>query len=127
MRLPHWFKEGLAVMVSGGGGAEGVSESQARAAVRRGDHIAIESSGSLLNLTTVKFENPPAIPNGSLTEMAYRQAGLFVAFLHDTNPAGFEHMMDAIFQSRPFAEALETGYATDLPNLWSRFVQANVN
>jgi len=29
-RLPQWFKEGLAAMVSGGGGAEGVSESQAR-------------------------------------------------------------------------------------------------
>lgn len=47
IRLPNWFKEGLAVMVSGGGGAEGVSELQARDAIRRGDHIAIESAGSL--------------------------------------------------------------------------------
>jgi hypothetical protein len=48
-RLPQWSKEGLAVMVSGGGGAEGVSESQAREAIR-GDHIAIATSNSWLNL-----------------------------------------------------------------------------
>ena len=31
--LPNWFKEGLAVMLSGGGGAELVSEDEARAAI----------------------------------------------------------------------------------------------
>jgi hypothetical protein len=128
MRLPHWFKEGLAVMVSEGGGAEGVSEAQARDAIQRGDHIAIESAGSLLNLATVKFNNPAEIPNGSFRiEMAYRQAGLFVSFLHDSNPAAFERMMDAIFQSRPFADAVATAYEADLPTLWSRFVEAKAN
>jgi hypothetical protein len=125
MRLPHWFREGLAVMVSGGGGAEGVSEAQARDAVRRGDHIALESSASLLNFDDAEFENPPVIPDSSFrTLMAYRQAGLFVAFLHDSNPAGFERMMDAIVQSRSFADAVTAGYAADLPTLWSRFAQA---
>jgi hypothetical protein len=33
VRLPNWFKEGLAVMVSGGGGAEFVSEQEARTAL----------------------------------------------------------------------------------------------
>src|SRR5262245_44465141 len=81
MRLPLWFKEGLGVMVSGGGGAEGVSELQARDAIRRGDHIAIESSSSLLNLAAVKFVRSPEIPDISFRiQTAYRQAGLFVAF-----------------------------------------------
>jgi len=39
MRLPQWFKEGLGVVVSGGGGAEGVSELQALEAIRHGDHM----------------------------------------------------------------------------------------
>jgi hypothetical protein len=128
MRLPQWFKEGLAVMVSGGGGAEGVSEVQARDAIRRGDHIAIESAGSLLNLAAVKFEHPPQIPDTSFRILlAYRQAGLFVTFLHDTNPGGFSRMMNAILDDRPFAEAVTTGYETDLPTLWSRFAQAKQN
>ncbi len=96
IHLPNWFKEGLAVMVSGGGGAEGVSELQARDAIRRGDHIAVESAGSLSNLVFVKFEQPPETPNTSFRfQMAYRQAGLFVTFLHDTNPDGFARMMNA--------------------------------
>src|SRR5262249_5262990 len=124
MRVPEWFKEGLAVMVSGGGGGEGVSELQARDAIRRGDQKAIESSSSLLNLAAVKFEQSPEIPDSSFRiQMAYRQAGLFVAFLHETNPVGFARMMNAILDGRPFAEAITTGYETDLQILWLRFAQ----
>jgi hypothetical protein len=128
LRLPHWFTEGLAVMVSGGGGAEGVSELQARDAIRRGDHIAIESASSLLNLAAVKFEHPPQVPDTSFRIlMAYRQAGLFVTFLHDTDPVGFARMMNAILDGRPLAESVPTGYETDLPTLWLSFVQAKQN
>ncbi len=128
IRLPNWFKEGLAVMVSGGGGAEGVSELQARDAIRRGDHIAIKSAGSLLNLAAIKFEQPPEIPNTSFRiQMAYRQAGLFVAFLHGTNPDGFARMMNAILDGHPLAGAVTTGYEADLHTLWLRFVQAKEN
>jgi len=124
IRLPQWFKEGLGVMVSGGGGAEGVSELQARDAIRHGDHIAIVSSGSLFNLGVVRYVQAPEIPDTSFrTLMAYRQAGMFVAFLHDTNPTGFARMMNAILDDRPFAEAVTTGYATDLRTLWLRFAQ----
>jgi len=124
MRLPQWFKEGLGVMVSGGGGAEGVSELQAREAIRRGDHIAIESSSPLLNLAAVKFVQSPEIPDTSYRiQMAYRQAGLFVTFLHDANPVGFARMMNAILDGRPFVEAITLGYGTDLQTLWLRFAQ----
>ena len=111
-------------MVSDGGGAEGVSELQGRDAIRQGDHIAIESSTSLLNLGNVKFAQRPEIPDTSFRiQLAYRQAGMFVTFLHETNPAGFARMMDAILDSRPFAEAVTTGYEADLQALWLRFVQ----
>jgi len=46
-------------MVSGGGRAKGVSEAQARDAIRRGNYIAIDSAGSLLNPVFIKFEQPP--------------------------------------------------------------------
>jgi hypothetical protein len=55
------------------------------------------------------------------------QAGLFVTFLHDTNPVGFARMMNAILDSHPLAEAVTTGYETDLHTLWLRFVQAKEN
>jgi len=124
-RLPQWFKEGLAVMVSGGGGAEGVSESQARDAIRRGDHISLATANSLLNLGVIKYVQSPEIPDTSFrTLMAYRQAGMFVTFLHDTDPAGFNRMMHLILDDCPFLEAITTGYGTDLQALWLRFAQA---
>jgi hypothetical protein len=56
--------------------------------------------------------------------MAYRQAGMFVTFLYDTDPAGFARMMNAVLDDRPVAEAVMTGYSTDLQALWLRFAQA---
>jgi hypothetical protein len=112
-------------MVSGGGGAEGVSERQARDAIRRGDHIALPGSNSLLNLGVIRYERSPEIPDTSFrTLMAYRQAGMFVTFLHDTDPTGFARMMNAILDDRSFTEAITTSYGTDLQALWRRFLQA---
>jgi hypothetical protein len=128
IRLPNWFKEGLGVMVSGGGGAEGVTEAQARDAIARGDHIAVEDSGSLFNLSDIKFARPPDAPDTSFhIQLAYRQSGLFVAFLHDSDPAAFARMMDAILEARPFAEAVTAAYGADLPALWARFAPAKAN
>jgi hypothetical protein len=102
-----------------------VSELQALAAIRRGDHIAIKNSNSLLNLAAVKFAKPPEIPDTSFRiQMAYRQAGLFMTFLRDTNPVDFSRMMNAILDGRPFTEAATTGYETELHTLWLHFVQA---
>ena len=126
--LPNWFKEGLAVMVSGGGGAEEVSVADARDAIRWGDQIAVTRAGSLFDWVGVRMERPPQGPDTSFrTHMAYRQAGLFVAFLRDSNPAAFAAMMQAILDGRPFAEAVDTGYQTDIEALWLRFVRATAN
>jgi hypothetical protein len=125
IQLPNWFKEGLAVMVSGGGGAEFVSEIEARDALRRGDRIAIDSEGSWRNLTGIKFENPSETPNGSRIMMGYRQAGLFVTFLHDRDAAGFSRMMAAVLDGRQFGAAVTAGYGRDLRTLWVDFLRAN--
>jgi hypothetical protein len=125
IQLPNWFKEGLAVMVSGGGGAEFVSEIEARDAIRRGDRIVIDSEGSWRNLTGIKFENPSETPNGSRIMMGYRQAGLFVTFLHDRDGVGFARMMGAVLDGRQFGAAVMAGYGRDLRMLWVDFLRAN--
>lgn len=125
IHLPNWFKEGLAVMVSGGGGAEFVSEIEARDAIRRGDRIAIESEGSWRNLTAIKFENPSEAPDGLRIMMGYRQAGLFVTFLHDRDAAGFARTMAAVLDGRPFGEAVMAGYGRGLWTLWADFLRTN--
>ncbi len=123
--LPNWFKEGLAVMASDGGAAEEVSVADARDAIRWGDQIAVKDAGSLFDWVAVRMERPPEVPDTSYrVQMAYRQASMFVAFLRDTNPAAFVAMMQAILDGRPFAEAVESAYQTDLEALWLRFVRS---
>jgi hypothetical protein len=124
IRLPNWFKEGLAVMVSGGGGAEFVAEAEASAAIERGQHIAINDTGSVFNLSDIRFEGEP--PPGTRSHQivtAYRQAGMFVAWLHDSDTAGFARMMDAILDGRSFVHAVDAGYHRDVNSLWQRFAQ----
>jgi hypothetical protein len=123
VHLPNWFKEGLAVMVSQGGGAEFVSEEEARAAIERGEYIAIDDTGSLSTLLVgVRFERAPlaATPSHQIV-MAYRQAGMFVSYLHDSDAPGFARMMNAVLDGRPFVEAVDVGYRQDVHALWQRF------
>jgi hypothetical protein len=126
LRLPNWFREGLAVMVSGGGGAEFVSEEEARGAIERGETIAIDDTQSLSTLLLgIRFERAPSRATPShRTVMAYRQAGMFVAYLHDSDTPGFARMMNAILDGRPFAEAVTAGYQQDVQSLWQKFAEA---
>jgi hypothetical protein len=55
--------------------------------------------------------------------MAYRQSGLFVAFLHDSDPVAFKAMMEAILDGQPLGDAVQAGYHTGLQSLWLRFLQ----
>jgi hypothetical protein len=127
IHLPNWFKEGLAVMVSGGGGAELVSEEEARAAIQRGEQIAIDDAGSLQNLVGIKFERAPAktTPPWYPVVLAYRQAGNFVSYLRVSNAPGFERMMNAILDGRSFAEAMSVGYHDDVRSLWQEFIKSS--
>jgi hypothetical protein len=125
LRLPNWFKEGLAVMVSGGGGAEFVDEQEARAAIERGETIAIDDTQSLSTLLAgIRYERAPSGTPSHRTVMAYRQAGMFISWLHRSDAPGFARMMNAILDGRPFVEAVDTGYHQDVHSLWQKFAQS---
>ena len=85
---------------------------------------AAAPQSSLFDWVSIRMGPPEA---AETSQLANRQAGMFVAFLHDTNPAAFDAMMRAILDGRPFAEAAETGYQTDLQALWLRFVRATAD
>jgi hypothetical protein len=80
-RPPSWFTEGLAVMVSDGGGAEGVSEVEAAEALRKGYAIVVMDDGLWRDFASIRFEiEPPHDPSRDdfisfRQRLAYRQAG----------------------------------------------------
>jgi hypothetical protein len=124
--LPTWFKEGLAVMLSGGGGAEFVSEDEARTAIQRGEKIVINDAGSPLKATDVPLEKepenrPPWYPG----VLAYREAGMFVNYLRESDRPAFDRMMNAILDDHSFTEAVAVGYHDDVRSLWDKFVKSS--
>jgi hypothetical protein len=125
--LPNWFKEGLAVMVSGGGGAELVSEEEARAAIQRGEQIAIDEAGSLQNLVGIRFERAPGrtAPSWYPVVLAYRQAGMFVNYLRKSDGPAFDRLLNATLDGRAFAQAVSIGYHDDIRSLWQKFITSN--
>jgi hypothetical protein len=128
LRVPTWFKEGLAVMLSGGGGAELVGEEEARTAIERGEQIVIEDTGSLQNPVEVRLEKvPPHKPAWYPVVLAYREAGMFVKYMRETDEPGFDRMMNAILDGRPFAEAVSVGYRDDVRSLWQRFIGSSAD
>src|SRR5215471_15147190 len=123
--LPNWFKEGLAVMLSEGGGAELVNEDEARAAIQRGERLVIDDAGSLTKLTDVQLEKIPAnTPPWYPVVLAYREAGMFVSYLRDSNRPAFDRLMNAILDDRPFTEAVAVDYDGDVRSLWQKFTRS---
>ena len=113
-------------MVSGGGGAEAVSEEEARAAIEQGEQLDIEDTDSLRNLIEFRLENAPASkPQWYPIVMAYRQAGMFLTYLRDSDDSAFNLTMNAILDGRPLAEAVAAGYRADAHSLWLSFVQVH--
>jgi hypothetical protein len=116
----------LAVLVSAGGGAELVSEVEARAAIQRGEQIVIDDAGSLQNLADVRLERAPikTAPWYPVV-LAYRQAGMFVSYLRESDGPAFDRMMNAILDGRAFAEAVTIGYDDDVRSLWQKFIESS--
>jgi len=120
--LPSWFKEGLAVMISAGGGAELVSEDEARAAIQHGEKIVIDDAGSLSKSTEVRLEKEPENrPSWYPIVLAYREAGMFANYLRESDRPAFDRLMNAVLDGRPLVEAVSLGYHDDPRSLWEKF------
>ena len=127
-RPPSWFTEGLAVMVSDGGGAEGVSEAEAAEALREGYAIVVTDNGLWRDFASIRFElEPPRDPSRDdfqtfRQRLAYRQAGMFVAWLRARDPDAFAKLMRRIENGESFSDSFHESYAAGPREPWRDFV-----
>ncbi|NMM38625.1 MAG: hypothetical protein HHJ09_14200 [Glaciimonas sp.] len=100
---PRWWEEGLAVYVSGGGGAEKATLSAATQAIRENHvfHPSSESSCSFVN-SAAKYDLD--------WPMYYRQSGMFVEFLHTSNPSAFNLTLTLLRNKTELPEAIQKAY-----------------
>ncbi len=125
-RPPSWFTEGLAVMASEGGGAEGVSEEIAAQAILRGYAIAIGNKGRWLDFDAIPFAIEPLGLSIPRQRLAYREAAMFVAWLQARDRGAFARLLEGIETGRPFSAAFLASYGADSQDLWRSFVSALV-
>lgn len=127
-RPPSWFTEGLAVAVSNGGGAEGVSEMEAVDALVKGYAIVVTDEGLWRDFASMRFEiEPPRDPSrddfGAFRQrLAYREAAMFVAWLRERDPGAFTRLLRRIENGENFRDSFQASYAASPPELWQNFV-----
>ena len=114
--LPSWFQEGLAVVVSNGGGAEKTSEADAAGAIVAGKGITPEATGSF-------FFKKFASSYGLKPTMFYRQSGMFVAWLRRLDEARFRSFLLTIEEGRGFGYSFKEAFGMSLDKAWGQFVE----
>ncbi|MGJ0453840.1 MAG: hypothetical protein ACR65T_11525 [Methylocystis sp.] len=125
-RPPQWFTEGLAVMASNGGGAEGVSETEAAQAIRDGYRVVLDGR-RWIDFAGLAFERePPRDPKlDALTQrqrLAYRQAGMFVGWLRMRDEKAFLQLLRALEAGEAFEPSFEIAFGDDAQQLWRCFI-----
>jgi hypothetical protein len=116
-KLPVWFHEGLATWVSSRDGVQtvGASREEAIDSIMAGRSLKPGDQGSLTS-------GRGAVYYKLSNAVFYRQAEMFVGYLHDTNPDAFRQLLLFIEQGHGFSQALDASYGERIDVLWRRFV-----
>ena len=114
--VPGWFHEGLAVEVSGGGGAEKVTDKQAILEIKTGKHfIPREESGIFGHKYASDYDLKP--------QMYYRQSYLFVHYLITSNPESFKSAYLSLIEGKKFKDVWSMHYGKSISQLWLEFLR----
>ena len=113
--LPAWFKEGLATYISGGGGAQNVTETEAIEAIKAGKHFEPHEKESV-------FFRKYGHHWGLSPQMFYRQSMMFVAYLKDIDEERYRSFLLAIQDGSGFSESFHNAFDASLAEIWKEFL-----
>lgn len=108
--FPRWWLEGMAVSTSGGG-AESVSDAQARQLLREGRVFQAALKNGCFN---------PAQRDNLSWAVYYRQAAMFVSHLRESE-SNFAHALELMRQGEGVGPALQTAYGKPVAELWEQW------
>lgn len=102
--IPTWFREGFAVWIAGGAGAERVSPAEAAEAIRSGSPPPPEGHWR-------------SVPG---PHMLYRQSAMFVEYLR-SEPARFDFLIANVLAGVSFQDAFVEAYERGVDQMWEKF------
>jgi hypothetical protein len=115
LRVPLWFKEGIAVAVTNSAAIEACTPAEAAQRILAGKVFDPAEDGSV-------FRNRTASSYGLGPSIFYRQAGLFVQYLRERNPAAFQMALKDILSGADFQQSFSRAYAQSISAQWPDFV-----
>jgi hypothetical protein len=114
--LPRWFREGLAIYVSDGGGAPRNFEKETIEKFVDGKHFLPVSKGSLFN-RNLKV-------TGSIgPRMFYSQSGMFVRYIAKNKPLLFEKFIIDLQTGKSFKESFIEIFNSDVDDALSSYLE----
>lgn len=115
IRVPSWFREGIAVAVSNGAGAEACTATEAAQNILVGKNFDPAEVGSL-------FRDKTASSYGLRPSIFYRQAGMFVQYLKERNPTAFQAALTDILNGQDFQNSFSRAYGQSISSQWPEFL-----
>ncbi|UCH80679.1 MAG: hypothetical protein JSW20_13225 [Nitrospiraceae bacterium] len=101
IKIPSWFHEGLASIVSNGGGAQNITSREAQHTILSGSNFLPLDSAGITDVFLPRYGSYWKLDN----QMFYRQAMLFVGYLKYRNMDSFRAFLTDIQNGNNFAES----------------------
>ena len=117
MRIPVWFHEGLASLAAASGGADLVTEEDARFAIAAGEHFLPDA---VHDETRRKYADQWHLR----ISMLYRQSMMLLSDLKSANEEQFRKLLIDLQQRMGFDEAIHAAFGADALALALRFFSA---
>src|SRR5215831_8153117 len=114
MRIPVWFHEGLASLAAASGGADLVSEDEARRAIATGENFLPDARH---DETRRKYADQWHLR----ISMLYRQSMMLLADLRSTSEERFRQLLLSLQQNVAFDEAVNAAFGSDALELALKF------
>ncbi len=119
--VPLWFREGIAVFVANGG-AEFTKDQQVFDLISSEEREAF-LSGKIDFWFASKDPRDAVAKNGAANWLLYRVGALFVHQMRDSNPAGFDTLIQLLLSGTEFNEAVKDSYGKNVESLLAEFSQ----
>jgi hypothetical protein len=116
MRIPVWFHEGLASLVAAGGGADLVSEEEARRAIAAGDYFLPDAAH---DPTRRKYADHWQLR----IAMFYRQSMMLLASLKSASEERFRALIESLQRRVPFDDAFTSAYGSNARDLAQQYFE----
>ncbi len=114
-KIPYWFTEGLANIISGAGG-EGISKEMAIQSIQEGRHLILQEKGRFFKSLTKIIEEA-----GLTGPMFHKQNKMFVHYLNNTNPEAFKKLVLAIQNGERFSKSFISHFKMNPQQMWNQF------